>query len=456
MGSIVQPRAIQGKHKSSSLVDAAVNTDEAYLETLTSTEPKPTLRQRLLMSVTALKHRNYRLYFFGLLISVTGFQMLMVIQAWLVWDITGNASSLAFLGGVLAAPTVILNLFGGVVADRFNQRYLIMIVQGTIGVLLAVLASLVYFNIAGLGHVLLLSFLIAGVQSFDNPARQALYPHLIDRKDLMNAVALNTFVWQVTRVIGPLVAGSLIATVGAGIALYVASATFAFMVFAMIVINVPPITRAKAGNVLQSMGEGIAFVVQNQNFTFLIGMTFLNSFFGMSYLILLPIFATEILDVGSEGLGNMYAAGGIGAFVIVAIAAVLSKSRRKGVFLISGAVVFGISLILFAYSTHYYWSLFLLLVGGAASTFYMVLVQTTLQALVPDNLRGRVFSIYSLTWSLLPLGALQAGLIADWVNPQFAIALGGVIVAIFALAIALTSHRVRTIGIATQEAMEAA
>ncbi len=426
------------------------------METATSTQPKPTLRERLLSSVTALRHRNYRLYFFGLLISVTGFQMLMVIQAWLVWDITGNVSSLAFLGGVLAAPTVILNLFGGVVADRFNQRYLIMIVQGTIGVLLAILASLVYFEIAGLWHVLLLSFLIAGVQSFDNPARQALYPHLIDRKDLMNAVALNTIVWQITRVIGPVVAGSLIATVGAGVALYVAASGFAVMVLAMTAIHVRPIARAKAGSVLQSMGEGIGFVLHNRIFAFLIGMTFLNSFFGMSYLILLPIFATDMLNVGSEGLGNMYAIGGIGAFLMVVVAASLSKSPRKGFFLISGAVVFGISLIFFAYSTNYSWSLAMLFVGGAASTFYMVMVQTTLQALVPDNLRGRVFSIYSLTWSLLPLGALQAGLIADWVNPEFAIALGGVIVAVFALVIALTSQRIRTIGIVTQQAMEGA
>ena len=426
------------------------------METATSTQPKPTLRERLLSSVTALRHRNYRLYFFGLLISVTGFQMLMVIQAWLVWDITGNVSSLAFLGGVLAAPTVILNLFGGVVADRFNQRYLIMIVQGAIGVLLAILASLVYFDIAGLWHVLLLSFLIAGVQSFDNPARQALYPHLIDRKDLMNAVALNTIVWQITRVIGPVVAGSLIATVGAGVALYVAASGFAVMVLAMTAIHVRPIARAKAGSVLQSMGEGIGFVLHNRIFAFLIGMTFLNSFFGMSYLILLPIFATDMLNVGSEGLGNMYAVGGIGAFLMVVVAASLSKSPRKGFFLISGAVVFGISLIFFAYSTNYSWSLAMLFVGGAASTFYMVMVQTTLQALVPDNLRGRVFSIYSLTWSLLPLGALQAGLIADWVNPEFAIALGGVIVAVFALVIALTSQRIRTIGIVTQQAMEGA
>ncbi len=426
------------------------------METSTSTEPKPTLTERLLTSVTALKHRNYRLYFFGLLISVTGFQMLMVIQAWLVWDITGEASSLAFLGGVMAAPTVILNLFGGVVADRFDQRYLIMIVQGAIGVLLTILASLVYFDIAGLWHVLLLSFLIAGVQSFDNPARQALYPHLIDRKDLMNAVALNAIVWQGTRIIGPLIAGSLIATAGAGTALYVAASGFGFMVVAMIAINVPPIARARAGNVLQSMGEGIGFVLRNRIFAFLIGMTFLNSFFGMSYIILLPIYATDILDVGSGGLGEMHAVSGAGAVVMAVAAAALSKSRRKGMFLIAGAVTFGVSLILFAYSTNYYWSLTMLFVGGAAVTFYMVMVQTTLQALVPDALRGRVFSIYSLTWSLLPLGAFQAGFVADWVSPEFAIAMGGVVVAMFALVVALTSHRVRAMGVATQQAMETA
>jgi predicted MFS family arabinose efflux permease len=244
--------------------------------------------------------------------------------------------------------------------------------------------------------------------------------------------------------------------VGAGIALYVAATGFACMVVAMIAINVPPITRAKAGSVLQSMGEGIGFVAHNRIFTFLIGMTFLNSFFGMSYIFLLPIYATDILNVGSEGLGQMHAASGVGAVIMAVAAAILSKSRRKGLFLIAGAVVFGLSLILFAYSTHYYWSLTMIFMGGAAATFYMVMVQTTLQALVPDHLRGRVFSIYSLTWSLLPLGALQAGLIADWVSPQFAIALGGVAVAMFALVVAVTSHRVRTMGIVTQEAMETA
>ena len=424
------------------------------MEAQTTIETKPTLRERLSTVTAALKHRNYRLYFFGLLISVTGFQMLMVLQGWLVWEMTGSRASLAYLGGVMAAPTVVLNLYGGVVADRFNQRYLIMIVQGAIGVLLVILATLVYFDIANLRLVLLLSFLIAGTQSFDNPARQALYPHLIDRKDLMNAVAMNSIVWQGTRVIGPLVAGGLIATVGAGIALYVAAVGFAFMVAAMIAIHVPPITRVRAGNFIQIISEGIGYVVHNRIFAFLIGMTFLNSFFGMSYVILLPIFATDILDVGSEGLGVMHAVSGVGAVAMAFVAAALSKSVRKGLFLTGGAVVFGVSLILFAYSSNYAWSLTLLFVGGAAVTFYMVMVQTTLQVLVPDQLRGRVFSIYSLTWSLLPLGGLQAGIVAEFLDERIAVALGGLIVALFAIVVFLVSAKVRTMGVTTRQALE--
>ena len=171
-------------------------------------QEKPTFKERLAVVTSALQHRNYRLYFTGLLFSVTGFQMLLVIQGWLIWDITGDPKALAYLGGVTAVPTVFLNLYGGVIADRLDQRLLIMIVSVTIGLLLVVMGLLVSLDMANLWNLLVLSFLIAGAQAFDNPARQALYPHLIARKDLMNAVALNSIVWQGTRVVGPLVAGS--------------------------------------------------------------------------------------------------------------------------------------------------------------------------------------------------------------------------------------------------------
>lgn len=416
---------------------------------------KPTLKERLVTVTAALQHRNYRLYFTGLLFSITGFQMLLVIQGWLVWDLTGDPKALAYLGGVTAVPTVLLNLYGGVIADRFDQRLLILLVSITIGLLLAVMGLLVTLDMAALWNVLLLSFLIAGAQSFDNPARQALYPHLIARKDLMNAVALNSIVWQGTRVVGPLTAGVLIARVGSGPALFLAAAGFACMVAAMSMVRVPPIPRAAHGSMVQNLVEGIRYVVKNQIFSVLIGLTFLNSFFGMSFIILMPIFATDVLEVGSEGLGQMHSVAGVGAIVMALVAAAMSRSRNKGLWLVIGAVTFGATVLVFSLSTNYTLSLAALFIGGAASTFYMVMVQTSLQALVPDNLRGRVFSIYSLTWSLLPLGGLQAGLVADWVSPQFAVGLGGAVVAVVAASVLLL-QKVRIVGITTQQALDRA
>ena len=206
---------------------------------------------------------------------------------------------------------------------------------------------------------------------------------------------------------------------------------------------------------MQNLIEGIGFVVGNRIFAALIGLTFLNSFFGMSFIILLPIFATDILNVGPEGLGEMHSVAGVGAIVMALVAAAMSKSRNKGLWLVGGAVVFGASVVVFSASTNYLLSLGVLFIGGAATTFYMVMVQTSLQALVPDQLRGRVFSIFSLTWSLLPLGGLQAGLVADWVSPQFAVGLGGGVVAVVA-ALMLLLHQVRIVGVTTQEALERA
>ena len=418
-------------------------------------QEKPTFKERLAVVTSALQHRNYRLYFTGLLFSVTGFQMLLVIQGWLIWDITGDPKALAYLGGVTAVPTVFLNLYGGVIADRLDQRLLIMIVSVTIGLLLVVMGLLVSLDMANLWNLLLLSFLIAGAQAFDNPARQALYPHLIARKDLMNAVALNSIVWQGTRVVGPFIAGVMIASVGAGPALFLGAVGFAGMVAAMAALRVPPIARAAHGSMVHNLIEGISYVVKNQIFAVLIGLTFLNSFFGMSFIILLPIFATDVFKVGPEGLGQMHAVAGVGAIMMALVAAAMSGSRNKGVLLVGGAVVFGGSIMVFALSTNYTIALAALFVSGAATTFYMVMVQTSLQAMVPDHLRGRVFSIYSLTWSLLPLGALQAGLVANWMGPEFAVALGGGAVAVVAVFVLLL-HKVRIVGITTQQALERA
>jgi MFS family permease len=185
-------------------------------------------------------------------------------------------------------------------------------------------------------------------------------------------------------------------------------------------------------------------------------MTFFNSFFGMSYIFLLPIFATEVLGVGPEGYGYLSAVPGAGALGMTFVAASLGNTRWKGPLLIGGASVFGLTLIAFAFSTSYPLSLALMFLGGASSTLYMVLVMTTLQARVPDRLRGRVMGIYGMTWSLLPLGALQAGLVADRFGAPVAVAIGGAAVAVFALVLAVSNGQIRGLGISQTQTPEGA
>jgi MFS family permease len=370
----------------------------------------------------------------------------MVVQGWLVYDLTGKARYLGLLGLVTAVPTILLNLVGGVAADRMDQRRLLMTTQTSSAVLMILLGTLVLLDIVQIWHILSIAFFAGAVLAFDSPSRQSLYPHLIDRKDLMNAVALNSTIWQGTRIIGPAIAGIMVWKIGLASGFYAAAAGFLVLVVALSFIRIQPIRRETTGNVRSNMGEGIRFVTANRLFTFLIGMTFFNSFFGMSYVFLLPIFARDILDVGPQGLGFLQTGSGLGALLMTFIAATLGKSPFRGRLLIGGATLFGFFLILFAYSEDYYTSMILLFMAGASSSLYMILVMTTLQSQVPDHLRGRVMGLYGMTWSLMPLGAMQAGFIADWFGAPVAVAIGGFMVSAFAILVGATNHKVRNMG----------
>ena len=395
---------------------------------------------------SALRYRDFRLYWSGLLVSVGGYQMVMVAQGWLIYDLTGEAKFLGFLGLVTALPTIILNLYGGVVADRVNQVRLIQATQGASALFMGLLATLVLLDVVEVWHVLVIALFSGSLLAFDSPSRMALFPHLIERKALMNAIALNSLVWQGTRIVGPTLAGFLIAVSGLASPFYLAGICFLAMVLAMRAIHPPSIPRSQAGKVLQDLAEGARFIRGNGLFTFLIGLTFFNSFFGMSYMMLLPVFAKDILEVGALGLGFLMGVSGVGAVLVLVLVATRADSQHKGFFLIGGAVLFGVLLIAFALSRSYPLSLFILFLAGGSSTLYMIMVQTTLQTQVPDRLRGRVMGIYGMTWSLLPLGAMQSGFLADLVSAPFAVGLGGAAVALFTLGVAVFNSRIRRMG----------
>ena len=405
----------------------------------------PTIQGRS-HALEALRYRDYRLYWFGQLISVLGHQMLIMALGWLVYDITGSRLQLGLLGLVTAVPAILLNLAGGVVADKVNPRRLIMGTQTTAAVVVGVLATLSATGHILPWHIMVTAFLMGGLGAFDQPSRQAIFPHLIERRALMNAVALNSSIWQGTRILGPALAGVLIDLVGASIAFYLAAAGFITFVLFLSNVRMPQIKRDPSANFLQDMASGLRFIRDNHIFTFLLGMTFFSSFFGMSYIFLMPVFQKDVLMVGASGLGLLLAMGGVGALSGTIIVASLGNIRRRGLLMIGSAVAFGCLLVLFAYSRWFPVSLVLVGLASAASSIYMVLAQSTLHILVPDQFRGRVMGFWGITYSLMPLGGFQGGVMATIFSAPIAVALGGSAIIAFALLGAGRNSQIRRLG----------
>ena len=400
---------------------------------------------------TALRRPGFRRFWIGMVASVMGFQIMLVAQGWLVFDLTGSELYLGYVGLAAGLPAIVLNLFGGVVADKVDQRKLIIVTQSLSSLIMLALGTLVLADLVEIWHVMVTSFLIGSVQAFDGPSRQALFPRLIEREDMMNAVALNSMVWQGTRVIGPAIGGIIISTrLGASPGFYACCVGFLLMAVMVSTLRVAPVARPRGGSVLRDMGQGLSFVRSNRIFTFLIGMTFFNSVFGMSYVFMFPVFASETFGSPKIALGYLNAASGSGALLGTLVTASLGNFRRKGWLLLGGAVLFGVFLILFAATSEVFASLPLALClvffAGTSTSIYMITVMSTLQTLVPNELRGRVMGIYGMTWSLLPLGAMQAGAIAEYTSAAVAVGFGGAAVIVFAVGMTMASRQVRGLG----------
>lgn len=392
--------------------------------------------------LSALRYPRYRLYFIGTIVAINGFNLWLTAQLWHVWDLTGEPRYFAFLGMVVIVPTLILNLFGGVAADKLNKRYLIIYTQLMAGIIMLIIAIITFTGHLDVWQLIIGSAILSAVLAFDTPSRQSIWVQFIDRKDLVNAVSLNSASWQVTRVTGPAIGGFIISRFGIDYAYFFISASYIFMVIILLALKVPAM-KIDNSSVIRGLGEGLGFVRKNSLFLFLIGMTFFNSVFGMSFATLLPVFAEDILKVGSVGYGNLMAVSGVGALCGVLATSYISSNPNKGLLLISGATLFGVTIIGFALSTSYGLSMFIMFLIGAFNFVYMVIVVSTIQSRVPDHFRGRVMGIYSMTWGLLPLGAIQSGFIAQFTSAPFALIVGGVAVILFALGPASFNPQIR-------------
>ena len=401
---------------------------------------------------SSFKYPDFLRYWLGLLVSVIGYQMLVLFAlGWLIFKLTDDARWVGAMTATVAAPAIVLNLFGGVFADKLNPKRLLGITQGTTGIVVVVLAVLDLQDVVNKWHVLAAAFLIGAVQAFDSPSRQSIFPRLVEREALPNAVAAVSIIWTGTRIISPTIAGILIAQTSVSTAIFVSAAGFLALCLISQTLKVPPAERARGG-LFTEMFAGFLFIKRSPIFSFLIGMTFFNSLFGMSYIFLMPVFAKEVMEVGAQKIAWLMGSSGVGAVAGIFVVANMGRFQSRGWLLVGGAVFFGTFLIIFAVTSHlqmYGLSMVILFVAGFANSVYLLSVMTALHRLVPDHFRGRIMGFYSITWSMAPLGGLQANFIAHYVNAPVAVALGGALVCAFALAVGLGNRRVRDLGVAT-------
>ena len=399
-----------------------------------------------LSTFAALKGRNYCLYWFGLVFYVLGHRAEYMTFAWITWEVARDPLALGYLGLAQGVPLVLFQLFGGVLADRINRLKLLLVTQIMIALTLTIAVVLTVFGLVRIEPLLVLAALSSSFRAFDEPSRMALIPQLVARERLPNAIALGAIPWQAGRMIGPSITGILIAAFGGAVGFGMAAAAsyIALGLYSRLELS-GDAPRHDGRHVLQQFAEGLGFVAHNFVFTSLIALALFNSLFAMSYLTLLPIFADAYFGAGSTGYGLLSAAHGAGALcATLTIATIAHLIRKKGKALLVGATCLGLSLMVFSRSPSMWLALPLLVLVGFCNTFYLMQVSTYLQQQVPDHLRGRVMSIYSLCWNLLPLGGLLAGALAAAVNARFAVAVGGGMVAANA-AVLLMSRRLRAI-----------
>lgn len=394
-------------------------------------------------SLSALRHRDFRLLFWGQLVSLTGSQMQQVAVAWQLYMLTRSPLALGTLGLARVLPVVLFALGGGVIADALDRRKLMLLSQSGMA-----LASVALAALTRTGHISPWAIYgcmgVAGVAfALDAPARQALIPKLVPIEDLPNALSLHAMAFQVAGVLGPAIGGIALAKWGV-LPIYLFDVgSFVAVIAAILVMHHRAPPRGSANITLAAALEGLRFVRRTPVILWTMLLDFIATFFAGS-LLLMPIYADQILDVGPRGLGWLYAAQPIGAAVAAFVMSVLPAVRRQGPVVLVSVAIYGASIAAFGVSHIWWWSLLMLAVSGAADTTSMVVRQTIRQLATPDELRGRMTALNMIFFMGGPqLGEFEAGVVAKWAGARFSVASGGVacILAVAVMALVVPSLR---------------
>ena len=388
------------------------------------------------MKLDALQSPRYRRFWLGSIFSTGATQLYFVGMGWLVFKLTGSALYLGLLGVAMAVPTILATLAGGLVADHGNRGRILLITSMLAGVALGILTILDLGDWITVWQVLLLAALLGLISGFDMPARVSFFPALIEPHQMMSAVALSSILWQGTRMVLPAVGGVLIALADTWIIFALCTVGFAVMARILLSLQTPDaFPRHSDDN--RGLTAAWRFILQEKLFAVLIAMTWISMFFGTAYVQIMPVFA-ELLGTGEEGYGLLLSATGVGSVLGTILVGRLQNSPKLGGVMMGGSVLFCLSLILFALVTGLAadWRFAFALACGCAmlsavgGSFFLISSMTVMQLAVPDALRGRVMGIHSITFSLIALGGLVLGPLAELFSAPSALLIGvGVVLA---------------------------
>jgi MFS family permease len=381
---------------------------------------------RLRSTFAALRHRNFRLFLSGQFISLCGTLMQQVALGWLVLDLTNSPFAVGLVTTLGSLPILLLTLYGGVVADRVDKRRFVLLLQSLMLVEALVLAILTAFHWVTIGWIMGLSAFAGLLSAFEVPTRQAMLVDLVEREDLMNAIALNSSAFNVARVIGPAFAGALIAAVGLAACFFANAVSYLAVVAGLIAMRLDSRPSGQRGHALTAMKEGFRYVLDNRWPRALVVLIAGFAIFGYPFIVMAPVFARDVLHVGASGYAALVSAIGVGAAAGALGIAAFGKRYRKERLLMAASSLFGVVLALIAVARGFTASLALFTIAGWAMASNGILGNTLLQIQAPDHLRGRVMGVYSfLVLGLAPIGSLQAGFVSEHLGVRYSIGLGG-------------------------------
>ncbi|MDD5131242.1 MAG: MFS transporter [bacterium] len=376
---------------------------------------------------SSLRHRDFRLFFSGQMVSLTGSWMQNIAQGWLVLQITNSPFIMGIVNAVASLPILLFSLVGGVISDRLNKRNLVILTQ-TVQMLLAfAMGVLISTKLIALWQIIIIAGVVGLSNALDSPARQSFIIEMVGKDDLSNAIALNSLIFNIARILGPIIAGFMVGTLGVAACFYFNGISFLAVIAGLWMMRGNFSSKNQHHDSLkESTLAGARYVWRNKEIRNLIILIAVSSLFGMSYIVLMPVFARDVLQVGPKGLGILVAAIGCGALLSALSLTFVSHSPKSSRFVSLGGMVLGGSLLIFGFSRSVPLSLLALVGVGWGLITQTATINNLLQKDTPDELRGRVMGFYTLMFlGMVPVGSFLAGLLAEWFGVPTAVGLGG-------------------------------